>query len=215
MAFRHQVGQSLQAGHIGAGETHPRQSPKDQSAPEALGEEGEGQQGREQAGNPTDNQLDAEAQEAIRRRLGEMMRELGEMLGEIPRPFGRAEQAMRDARDALGRDQPLNAIDPQSRALDQLQQGMQSMADSFMERMGQSQAQRGQGQVGSEPGSNFDPLGRNRGQNGLDQIEGVEIPDEMELRRARGILEELRRRRGESYRPPLELDYIDRLLQQF
>ncbi len=177
--------------------------------------QGEGSEGRTGAGSPTENQLDAQSQEAIRRQLGEMMRQLGEMLGDIPRPFGRAEQAMRDARDALSQDQPLDAIDPQSRALDQLQQGMQSMADSFMERMGQSQARRGNGPVGAEPGSNFDPLGRNRGQNGLDQIEGVEIPDEMELQRARSILKELRKRRGETSRPNLELDYIDRLLQQF
>jgi hypothetical protein len=46
-------------------------------------------------------------------------------------------------------------------------------------------------------------------------LEGVQIPDEMELRRAREILNELRRRRGQRSRPPLELDYIDRLLQQF
>ncbi len=188
------------------------QSQQRGTQPPEGGESGEGRTG---AGNPTENQLDAQSQEAIRRQLGEMMRQLGEMLGDIPRPFGRAEQAMRDARDALSQDQPLDAIDPQSRALDQLQQGMQSMADSFMERMGQSQARRGNGPVGAEPGSNFDPLGRNRGQNGLDQIEGVEIPDEMELQRARSILKELRKRRGETSRPNLELDYIDRLLQQF
>ena len=107
------------------------------------------------------------------------------------------------------------AIDPQSRALDQLQQGMQAMVDSFMERMGQSQPQRGDGPVGMEPGSGRDPLGRSTGQTGLEALEGVEIPDKMELRRARTILNELRRRRSESGRPPPELDYIDRLLRQF
>jgi Flp pilus assembly CpaE family ATPase len=45
--------------------------------------------------------------------------------------------------------------------------------------------------------------------------EGVQIPDEMELRRTREIVDELRRRRGERERPPLELDYLDRLLDQF
>jgi hypothetical protein len=37
----------------------------------------------------------------------------------------------------------------------------------------------------------------------------------MEIRRTRRILDELRRRRGEHRRPPLELDYIDRLLRRF
>jgi Flp pilus assembly CpaE family ATPase len=43
----------------------------------------------------------------------------------------------------------------------------------------------------------------------------VQIPDEMELRRTREIVDELRRRRGERERPTLELDYLDRLLDQF
>ena len=75
-------------------------------------------------------------------------------------------------------------------------------------------AQRGSGQVGMDPGGR-DPLGRNMGDGGMEALEGVEIPDQMELRRARRILDELRRRRGERSRPPVELDYIDRLLQQF
>ncbi len=177
---------------------------------------GEGEDGREwREGQPNNNQLDSLGQEELRRQLGEMMRQLGDMLGDIPRPLGRAEQAMREARDALSRDQPGQAIDPQSRALDQLQQGMQAMADRFMERMGQSQPQRGNGPVGMEPGFGRDPLGRSTGENGMQALEGVEIPDEMELRRARTILNELRRRRSESGRPPPELDYIDRLLRQF
>ena len=116
--------------------------------------------------------------------------------------------------DALAREAPGEAIDPQSRALDQLQQGLQAMADRFMERLGQGRPQRGSGQVGMDPGGR-DPLGRSMGEGGMEALEGVEIPDQMELRRARRILDELRRRRGERSRPPLELDYIDRLLQQF
>ena len=179
-------------------------------------QQGEGQQqGQGRGGQPGDGQMDALSQEELRRRLGEMMRQLGDALGDIPRPLGRAEQAMRDARDALSRDRPGEAINPQSRALDQLQQGMQAMADRFMERMGQSQPQRGGGQVGMEPGYGRDPLGRNTGETGLEALEGVEIPDQMELRRAREILNELRRRRSETKRPTIELDYLDRLLQQF
>jgi hypothetical protein len=60
-----------------------------------------------------------------------------------------------------------------------------------------------------------DPLGREAGSGGLEALEGVDIPDQMEIRRTRRILEELRRRRSEHRRPPLELDYIDRLLRRF
>ncbi len=181
------------------------------------GEEGKSGEGRMDRGRgpSSDNQLDAQAQEGIRRELGEMMRRLGDALGDIPRPLGRAEQAMRDARDALGREQPGSAVDPQSRALDQLQQGLQAMAESFMERMGEGQPMQGNGPVGMGPGFSRDPLGRSSGDGGFEALEGVQLPDEMELRRAREILKELRRRRGEPSRPPVELDYIDRLLQQF
>lgn len=161
-----------------------------------------------------ENRADAEGQESLRRALGEMMRRLGEALGEIPRPLGRAERAMREARDALNRDMPGEAVDPQGRALDQLQQGMQAMAESFMQQLGESTGRRG-GQMGMNPGEHTDPLGRGTGSTGLEALEGVEIPDEMELKRAQEVLRELRQRAGERHRPPLELDYIDRLLQQF
>ena len=44
---------------------------------------------------------------------------------------------------------------------------------------------------------------------------GVKIPDASSVQRAREILEELRRRSGQINRVPLELDYINRLLQRF
>lgn len=158
---------------------------------------------------------DARMQEELRQRLGELMRELGDALGDIPRPLGRAEQAMRGARDALRGDQPGQAFNPQSRAVDQLQQGLSAMVDRFMERFGQNPAQRGQGQVGSDSSFGRDPLGRTDGEGGFEALEGVQIPDEMELRRAGEILNELRRRRGQHYRPSEELEYLDRLLRQF
>jgi hypothetical protein len=178
------------------------------------GRQGQGQRQQGEGGEMSDNKRDAMSQEELRRQLGEMMRRLGEALGDIPRPLGRAEQAMRDARDALGGEQAADAIAPQTRALDQLQQGMQAMAQRFMEMMADSPGQ-GQGPVGMESGPGRDPLGRTTGQSGFEALEGVEIPEEGEVRRARDILQELRRRSGDRSRPVPELEYIDRLLQQF
>jgi len=158
---------------------------------------------------------DAQLQEELRRDLGEMMRRLGDALSDFPRALGRAERAMRDARDALEANRYGDAVDPQARALDQLQQGMQAMAERFMEQLMGEQGPRGTGQVGAQPGHGRDPLGRRPGDSGMEAIEGVNIPDDMELHRAREILDELRRRRGERQRPEFELDYIDRLLKQF
>jgi hypothetical protein len=43
----------------------------------------------------------------------------------------------------------------------------------------------------------------------------VKVPGEIDVQRARRILEELRRRLGDPLRPQLELDYIERLLKDF
>ena len=60
-----------------------------------------------------------------------------------------------------------------------------------------------------------DPLGRPlRGREYGDDIT-VKVPGEIDAQRARRILEELRKRFGEGFRPQLELDYIERLLKDF
>ncbi|MEO3428264.1 TIGR02302 family protein [Pelagibius sp. CAU 1746] len=180
----------------------------------------QGQQGQQGEGQPRqggENQADAQRQEQLRRQLGELMRQLGDALGDIPRPLGRAEREMRDARDALGNEQPGQAVPSQTRSLDQLQQGMQATLDQFMEMFAPGEGQ-GEGQIGARPnGNQRDPLGREPQGPGQGQVnrEGVQIPDQMELRRTREIVDELRRRRGERSRPTIELDYLDRLLDQF
>jgi uncharacterized protein (TIGR02302 family) len=157
---------------------------------------------------------DAQTQEALRRALGDMMRQLGEALGEIPQPLGRAEQQMRGAEQALGRNAPGEAIGPQTRAIDFLQQGMSEMADQLSEQM-MDQPGAGQGQIGARPGQRPDPLGRRPGGQGVESTEGVEIPTGGDIQRAQQILRELRRRAGERGRPEIERNYIDRLLDRF
>jgi len=43
----------------------------------------------------------------------------------------------------------------------------------------------------------------------------VKVPDQIDVQRAREVLEELRRRAGEAKRPQIELDYIERLLKWY
>jgi hypothetical protein len=74
----------------------------------------------------------------------------------------------------------------------------------------------GQGQPGrmGQPRANqqTDPLGRPlKGRDYGDDVT-VKVPGEIDVQRARRILEELRKRFGENFRPQLELDYIERLL---
>jgi uncharacterized protein (TIGR02302 family) len=175
-------------------------------------EPGQPRQRRDQA---ADARAAAE-QEALRRDLGELMLSLGDMLGRIPRPLGRAERAMRDAAKALERGSPRQAVPLQGRALDQLQQGAQAAGEALMRQL---QAQAGgipvPGAPPGEIGHGRDPLGRPLPDHRGWDTGTVRIPDQMELQRAREILDELRRRASEPHRPRLEKDYLDRLLPGF
>ncbi len=157
-------------------------------------------------------------QEGLRRTLGDMMRQLGDGFGEIPEPLGRAERAMRDATGALQRRQPGEAIAPQTEALDQLQQAAREFAQQMQRRLGRGNPDDNDvGATDSEPTDQVerDPLGRPMSNNGTFDRGDVKIPDQNTLQKAREILDELRRRAGERFRPEIELDYIERLLKRF
>jgi hypothetical protein len=51
--------------------------------------------------------------------------------------------------------------------------------------------------------------------NGTIDQGDVKIPDQSVLQKSRQILDELRRRAGERFRPSIELEYIERLLKRF
>ena len=126
--------------------------------------------------------------------------------------LGRAEQAMRDAEGALGEGDSDSAVDGQGQALQNLRRGAQSLAESM----------RGEGDGPGEPGGaqaesaeRTDPLGRPVRSREYGDDFTVKVPDEIDIQRARRVLEELRRRLGEPDRPRLELDYLERLLRDF
>jgi uncharacterized protein (TIGR02302 family) len=170
----------------------------------------QGQQNQKQGKMSADTAL----QEALRRQLGEIMRQLGEITGEIPRPFGRAEGAMRRSTESLKGNQPGASVPAQTEALDQLREGARAATEQLMKKFGGAMAAAGQGQP-RRPGGQQDPFGRRlEGGQGAAQAD-VEIPSESDVQKARRILEELRRRAGERQRPPVERDYIDRLLKPY
>ena len=153
---------------------------------------------------------DAQMQEALRRRLGDIMRQLGELANSIPRSMGRAERSMRRSSDFLGTGQPGEAVPPQIRALDQLNQGANAATRDLMKKLGH-----GLGQRPNETGQRQDPFGRTPDGTGGMNARGAGIDDGDELQRAREIRDELRRRAGHRQRPEIERDYIDRLLREF
>jgi uncharacterized protein (TIGR02302 family) len=183
----------------------------------------QGQQGQQQDGEQNLGDLQQD-QRALRDQLKKLMEELkrkgfgqnqdGQQGDD---QLGRAGDAMGDAEGRLGDGNPDGAVDSQGKALEALRKGAQGLAQQLQQQQGQGQ---GPGQPGSRMGSaraeqDTDPLGRPlRGRN-LGDDTTVKVPGEIDVQRARRILEELRKRFGEQFRPQLELDYIERLLKDY
>ncbi|RDV05656.1 TIGR02302 family protein [Undibacter mobilis] len=131
--------------------------------------------------------------------------------------LGDAGEAMGEAEGSLGDGNADGAVDSQGRALEAMRKGAQGLAQQMQQGQGQAgpgpNGQPGRGRQRAE--QNTDPLGRPlRGRDYGDDTT-VKVPGEIDAQRARRILEELRKRFGEGFRPQLELDYIERLLKDF
>jgi uncharacterized protein (TIGR02302 family) len=164
------------------------------------GEGGSGQQGQQGKG-PLSKQ-----QQALKEQLEKLRREIDE-LGAKSDELNKARDAMDSAQKALEEGDTETALGDQSEALDQMRQGAQKMAEG----MAEGGASR-YGQNGEQP---RDPLGRPQRFQGPDAGNSVKVPDEIDMQRAREILEELRKRLAQPSRPTMELDYYERLLRRF
>ncbi|HUK11518.1 MAG TPA: TIGR02302 family protein [Stellaceae bacterium] len=172
-----------------------------------------------QRGQPRPGNGDAAEQEAIRRRLGEVMRELGDQGQDAPQSLGRADRSMGDASQALERGAPGEAVGPETDALDALQQATKEIIDQMTSAFG------GTGDSGLPdgmlPNADRDPLGRPTGDSAEGTYSdgrlrmGESKDDSFGTERAKQILDELRRRSGDTGRPETEREYIERLLQRF
>ena len=153
----------------------------------------------------------AEDQEGLRRMLEDLRRGLpGEGGGEA---LERAEREMGTARDALEQGDADGALQDQVEALDALREGAQELAQQQQGQPGQSQQAGRDGRGGDV--RDEDPFGRPRASDGPMDGDSVRVPDASTLRRARELMDEIRRRAGDRTRPPPELDYLDRLLDRF
>lgn len=150
------------------------------------------------------NQLEQD-QSALSRRLEQLLSDLSKQGGEQEGKDGLegAGRAMQDAGRDLGDGNTESAVENQGSALDALRRGAREMMRG-----------QGQGTAGTREGGT-DPLGRPTGKRGPDFGGDTKIPGEIEVQRARRLLEELRRRYSDPGRPALELDYLRRLIAPF
>jgi uncharacterized protein (TIGR02302 family) len=163
-----------------------------------------------QSGGPPTDEL-AEQQEGLRQRLEDLMGQLAENGQPVPGDLEQAARSMQRAEDRLSQGRPDTATGSQGQAIDQLRSGAQALADAMLEGMGSGGQQSGVNAGGDQT----DPLGRPLTSNGTSNSDSVELPDELDLQRARQILEELRKRAADLDRPEQELEYLERLLKRF
>jgi uncharacterized protein (TIGR02302 family) len=198
--FEEMPGEAQQGFMKGQGESGGQGAPPGAGQLE-IGEQPQGQPGGQHA------KL-GERQQDLRDKLQQLIDRFRMEGGDAPDQFLGAEQAMRGAKDAIGESDLERATQQQSLALDRLRKGAQSMAEQMMEG--------GEMQAGQGPGNNGrDPLGRPDRSNRPDLGLSVKVPDEIDIQRAREVLDELRRRLGDPSRPAVELDYLERLIRPF
>lgn len=208
-----QRGQSQQnegrSGGDGRGESHDGQQGQ------GGGEGGARPGGQEQAEGGEAGSL-ADRQEALRQELERQrggLPQLGGEAGEAARDaLERAERAMEGAAEALRDDDLAGALGEQADAMEALREGMRNMGEA----MAQDANPGGPGSESGQPGmAQADPLGRETGQGRNAGTQENLLQGEDVYRRARDLLEEIRRRAGEGARPDAEIDYLRRLLERF
>ena len=155
-------------------------------------------------------------QQGQRGQKGEQGQDGDPQQGDGGDPLGDADGAMGDAGGKLGDGNADGAVDSQGKALDAMRKGAQSLADAMQQGDDDGQGNGAGNRAGRQQssGNATDPLGRPLHTHESDDLT-VKIPGEIDVQRARRILEELRRRLADPARPQIELDYLERLLKDY
>jgi uncharacterized protein (TIGR02302 family) len=189
-----------------------------QEGQEGQGENGEGQQGQNGQGEGQGQQPGGQSfgdlqgqQGQLRRDLEGMMKALRDLGLDPGKAFGDAGKSMGQAENELGRNEGGEALADQSDALDALRKGGQGLMEQMQQAMGQEGGGMQPGQ--RQRGGREDPLGRDRNDDGTVAGNYGKVPGEIDIQRAREILNAIRKRLSGALSPDVERSYLERLLQ--
>jgi uncharacterized protein (TIGR02302 family) len=167
-------------------------------------------------GKPMTPQEFAEALKQLQQGQGKLRDDLGKLgkglegMGMQPNEgFGDAGREMGRAEQSLGDGEGDGAVGHQGRALEALRKGAKDMMQQLQAMQGD---QGGSQQGGRQQNADRDPLGRPRASRGPDFGDSVKVPDEIDVQRAREILDAIRKRLGNALSPDIERSYLERLL---
>ncbi len=180
-------------------------------------QQGQGEQGQGEQGRPMTPEELADALRQLQEGQGKLQGDLQQLgkdlqgMGMEPNQgFGQAGRSMGDAEQSLGEGEGDRAVGHQGRALEALRQGAKEMMQQLQAMQGD---QDGTGEGSRQQNAERDPLGRPRATQGPDFGDSVEVPDEIDVQRARRILEAIRKRLGNALSPEVERSYLERLLE--
>ncbi len=208
---------------------NPGQQGQQQGQQPGEGQEGQGQNGQQQFGQGQGQNQNGQPGQGLEENLADRQRQLRQELnrqaqnlpgagtpeGDSAREnLGRAGDAMDQAEEALRQDDFAGALDSQSEAIERLREGMRDLAEQMAQQQ-QEGGQQGQQMGEANPNNLRDPLGREAGENGQVGTDENLLQGDDVYRRARELLDEIRRRSAEQSRPDEELDYLKRLLDRF
>ena len=199
--------QDLQAGPGFAARPHARQAGRPEHGRPAAGPAGPARPAEEIAGGTCQARHGPgpARRERPARRTGQQEQgqqgEQGDGDGEDG--LGEADSAMGDAGGRLGEGNADGAVDSQGKALEALRKGAQSLAEAMQQGEGEGQGDGPGNRAGRQQsgGNQTDPLGRPLHGREFGDDFTVKIPGEIDVQRARRILEELRRRLADPAAP--------------
>lgn len=195
-------------------QTHRLEQQRQQGMQQDFGEGQQGEKGEQ--GQMSEEEI-AKALRDMQQGQGDLQSQLDQLMKDLEgmgiKPgegFGQAGKSMGEAGKSLGQADGDQALGQQSDALDALRRGGQDMMKQ-MQAMGQ-EGQTGQGDQRQTGGR--DPLGRPQRDGGdYNERGGNKVPGEIDIQRAREILDAIRKRLGNSMSPQMEKDYLERLLK--
>jgi uncharacterized protein (TIGR02302 family) len=208
----------MQRGQQGDQQSDPFGDNGEQGQQQQQGEQQDnGQQDKGQQGKPMTPQEFADALKQLQQGQGQLEKDLEalmkglEGLGIKPgQGFDDAGESMNQAEGSLGKGEGDRAVGHQGRALEALRKGAQDMMQQMQAMQGD---QGGSGEGGRQQNADRDPLGRPRATTGPDFGDSTTVPDEIDVQRARQILDAIRKRLGNALSPELERSYLERLLE--
>lgn len=172
--------------------------------------------------NSQNNQSRQEAEQALKdlqQQQQDLQNELNALTDQLKqqglessKDMDQAQNFMGRAGRSLGNGESGQATDQQAEALDALRRGARDMMQQLQKAQGEGQ---GQGDGQGQSGEGRDPLGRETGSGpGSSEGSGDKLPNQIDIQKARRILDEIRKKLNDALSPQLEKDYLERLLKR-